>query len=165
MTTIGIDNGATGSIGIISPDGALFEATPTRDCLHYGKAGTLSKAIDRLALRELLGPHISPKTRVYIERPFTGSSMMIKAMLLARQTFAETVCTLEDLGLGYEVIDSREWQKPLLGKVKGSSELKLASKLRATQLYPHLKAAIEDQGDGDGLLIAHAAHYSLLARA
>jgi hypothetical protein len=159
MVTIGVDNGSTGTLGIISADGVLFQEIPTQDCLHYGKAGTITKRLDRAAFRLLLAPHIFVTTRVYIERPFTGSPMMIKSMLSAHRFFESTICTLEDLGLGYEVVDSGTWQKPLLGNVRGSAELKKASKLRGIQLYPQLADAITKHGDADGLLIAHYFHH------
>ena len=162
--TIGIDNGSTGSIGIIGPDGVTFEAIPTQDYLHYGKKGSISKRLDRCALTNLVEVQLKEHspigcqlvTRVYIERPFTGK--FINAVIPAHRFFEATIIALEDLGLGYEVVDSREWQAAVLGNIKGSALLKKASKLRGIQLYPALSAAIISQGDADGLLIAHHFH-------
>ena len=164
MTTIGIDNGSTGSIAVLGPSGALFESVPTRDCLHYGKNGTISQRLDGGAFALLIAPflHDSLDVRVFIERPFTGSPMMIKTMLASHRFFEATIIALEDLKLGYQVVDSREWQAALLGNVKTSALLKKASKLRGLQLYPALTAAIESHGDADGLLIAHYYHASSL---
>lgn len=159
MTTIGIDNGSTGSIGIISEAGALFEDTPVMESLHYGKAGTITHRLDWQAFHRLLSGHRAKDTRILIERPLTAGPMMIKAMLSAHRCFEATIVALEALSLGYEVIDSQKWQKPLLGDVKGSKELKRASLLRGQQLYPHLAASIKHHGDADGLLIAHWAHF------
>jgi hypothetical protein len=178
-TIIGIDNGSTGSVGIIR-DGAVvhFGPVPTQPFLHYGKKGTISNRLDRAAFRGLLlgavpcvvqtehdfvtdrvlATSITPTlsaVRVYIERPFTGGAMMIKSMLSSARFFEATIIALEDMGLGYEVIDSGTWQKPVLGAVTGSKELKLASKLRGLQLCPQFKDAITKQGDADGLLISH----------
>jgi hypothetical protein len=170
---IGIDNGPTGSIGIMRDGGAVhFGPIPTQPYLHYGKKGTISNRLDRAALKSLLAnaPQSEfhgtggsrtvdlSKIHFYIERPFTGSSMMIKSMLSSARFFEATIITLEDLGIGYEVIDSGVWQKPVLGDVKGSKELKLASMLRGRQIYPQFSPIIGKQGDADGLLIAH--HFS-----
>ena len=154
-TIIGIDNGSTGTIGIISPSGAKFIETPIKESLHYGKKGGLIKRLDRQAFRELLSTLNPIDTVVRIERPFTGAPMMIQAMLHAHRFFESTICVLEDMGFGYEVVDSGTWQKPTLGDVKGSAELKKASKLRGIQLYPQFEALIKKHGDADGLLISH----------
>jgi len=164
-TIIGIDNGPTGSIGVIRHRLAVyFGPVPTKPSLHYGKKGSISNRLDRATFNVTLMKALDfngqswPGTdniRVFIERPFTASAMMIKAMMSSARFFEATIIALEDLGLGYEVIDSGTWQKPLLGAVKGSKELKLASKLRGQQLYPQYADAIKEQGDADGLLIAH----------
>jgi hypothetical protein len=176
-TIIGIDNGSSGSLGIIRDGVAVhYGPIPTQPYLHYGKKGSVSQRLDRLSLGVLLrqhAPHTSvpagedPDTgktlyveaadfrniRVFIERPFSGK--FINAVVPAHRFFEATIIVLEDLGLGYEVIDSGVWQKPVLGNVKGSAELKLASKLRGIQIYPQFTAAITKQGDADGLLISH----------
>ena len=154
-TYIGIDNGSTGTIGIIAPGGVQFLETPVVESLHYGKKGGLIKRLDRAAFKALFSGINPLEAVVKIERPFTAGPMMINAMLHAHRFFEATICTLEDLGFGYEVIDSGTWQKAMLGEVKGSPELKKASKLRATQLYPQFTDAIKRHGDADGLLIAH----------
>lgn len=164
--TIGIDNGSSGSIGILGPDGATFEAVPTQDYLHYGKKGSIGQRLDRKALAALISGRIDRgiaerhQARVYVERPFSGK--FINAVVPAHRFFEATIITLEDLSLGYEVVDSREWQTEVLGNVRGSPLLKKASKLRGVQLYPQLEAAIKSQGDADGLLIAHHFHSKAL---
>ena len=155
---IGIDNGATGSIGIITDDTVLFAPIPTQPYLHYGKKGTLSHRLDRTALKALLKP-FQGNGRVFIERPFTGLPKMFHAVVSAHRFFEATLCTLEDLQLGHEVVDSQSWQKPVLGAVKGSQALKLASRLRGIQLYPQFSALIAKHKDADGLLIAHRYFY------
>ena len=154
-TYIGIDNGSTGTIGIIAPGGVQFLETPVVESLHYGKKGGLIKRLDRPAFKTLLSGLNPVDCVIKIERPFTAGPMMINAMLHAHRFFEATICALEDLGFGYEVIDSGTWQKPMLGDVKGSPELKKASKLRGTQLYPQFAEAIKRHGDADGLIIAH----------
>ena len=168
--TVGIDNGSTGSIGVIRPGGSsFFQPVPTQDYLHYGKRGSIGQRLDRDALRCFLEVTLGLGTpywpgfdgvKVYIERPFSGK--FINAVVPAHRFFEATIIALEDFGnrhgLGYEVVDSGVWQKSVLGNVKGSPELKKASKLRGLQLYPQHREAITKQGDADGLLIAHYFH-------
>lgn len=166
--TLGIDNGSTGSVGILTEGRPpQFFPTPTQEYLHYGKKGQISQRLDRAKLvsilRELapdwpdweaLRNHI----RVVIERPFSGK--FVNAVVPAHRFFEATIIVMEDLGLGYEVIDSAVWQKPTLGVgVSGSAALKKASRLRGIQMYPQLTDAIKKHGDADGLLIAHHFHY------
>lgn len=164
-TIIGIDNGATGTIGIITPSQTYFIETPTEPYLHYGKKGSTSNRINRRELTKLIKTAIEGidinTVRVMIERPFTAGPMMIKAMLGAHRCFEATICVLEDLGLGYEVIDSAQWQVQVLGDVKGSAELKKASMLRGLQMYPQFSDLIRRHKDADGLLIAH--HFAFRA--
>ena len=166
-TIIGIDNGSTGTIGIIAPDRAHFFETPIQEYLHYGKKGSVSNRLDRKALAAKINEALKEsgvtvdQVRVFIERPFTAGPMMIKSMLSAHRMFEATICLLEDLNLGYDVIDSGEWQKPSLGAIKGSAELKKASLLRGSQLYPQFAPLIKRHGDADGLLIAH--HFAFRA--
>lgn len=165
--TIGIDNGQSGSIGIITPSATTFCATPTQDYLHYGKKGSISQRLDRAALHKMIwgACPLLPNSvtqvdasavRVYIERPFSGKFM--NAALPAHRFFEATIIVMEDLGLGYEVVDSGPWQKAMLGNVSGSAELKKASKLRGLQMYPQFKDFINKHKDADGLLIARHYH-------
>lgn len=161
MVTVGIDNGSTGSVGIfIDQNPPTYFSIPTQDCLHYGKDGRIEKRLSRLALARTLveaqGNRPNSEVRVYLERPYTGK--FLNATLPAHRFFEATLCTLEDLELGYQVVDSRDWQPVVLGKIKGSAELKHASKLRGVQLFPHLREIIERRGDADGLLIAYRWH-------
>lgn len=160
MTIIGIDNGATGTVAVMRGGECLhFGETPTKDALHYGKKGKLTKRLDRVAMRAVIEPIVAGGyARAYVERPFTGGPMMINAMLSARGFFEATLCALEDMGIGYEVVDSGEWQKALLGAVRGSAELKKASLLRGQQIFPAWADAIKKHGDADALLIAY--HYA-----
>lgn len=157
LTVIGIDNGASGSIGVLNTYGVTpyFGSVPTQDSVYYARSrASLPRRLDRKQLTSFLrGFRDFGEVRAFVERPFTGK--FVHAMLLSHRFFEATICTLEDLGIGLEVVDSRDWQKPLFGGIKGSDELKRASKIRGIELYPKLKDAITKQGDADGLLIAH----------
>jgi hypothetical protein len=169
--TIGIDNGQSGSIGVIAPGRVSYLPVPTIPYLHYGKKGSIGKRLDRHRLRAILHEVVDlngsawvgfDNIRVFIERPFSGK--FINAVVPAHRFFESTITVMEDFdlehkqSLGYEVVDSGAWQKSVLGNVSGSDALKLASKLRGVQLYPQLKDTIEAHGDADGLMIAHHYH-------
>jgi len=154
MTIIGIDNGTSGSFAIIGPNGVIFDEMPIKDSL-LGKAGKHIKRIDVPKFMDILAHNKEKDIFAYVERPFTGQ--FLNAVLPAQRSFEAVLIALELLRIGYEVVDSKTWQVPVLGQIKGSSELKKASMLRGCQMYPKLTSAIKAHGDADGLLIAH--HY------
>jgi hypothetical protein len=158
MTTIGIDNGASGSVGVIGHGKPYFFSVPSREALHYSKTGKMVRRIDVDELTAALAD--CPAPFAYIERPFTGSAMMINTALLAARSHEAVMIALEQSGIGYTTVDSKEWQSALLPGVKGSAALKKASYAKGIQLYPQLSDYIHKQGDADGLLIAH--HYANL---
>jgi hypothetical protein len=158
---VGIDNGATGSIAVITDRHNLTTFCPTACVLTMspGKSGKKLSRLDRRWLRDLLTPLTADQVKVFIERPFTGQAMMVMQTIAAARFFEATICTLEDLEIGYEVVDSRTWQKATFGsQVTGSANLKLASLQKASQLWPKYADLFAKQGDGDSALIAH--HFS-----
>lgn len=162
--TLAVDNGVTGSLAVVGPGNyAVMTPTPTKDFLQ-GRAG---KVIRRVDTREMIdwirnaipvAKDVASVTRAYVERPFTGSAMMILTTTLAARAYEATLIALESLCIGYETVDSRDWQKHQLPGVTGSANLKKASLLKGLQLYPALAPYIRKQGDADSLLIAH--HFS-----
>ncbi len=155
--TVSIDNGVTGSIGILCENTATFFATPTKEELHYSKAGKVNRRVDVKELMLALAP-FKQNSKAYLERPFTGSPMMINTALLSARAYEATAIALEQLGVGYITVDSKEWQATQLPGVKGSANLKKASRLRGIQLYPSLASYITAHGDADGLLMARHYH-------
>lgn len=157
-TTIAIDNGVTGSIAIIGPDGTIFEPVPTKEQL-MGKAGKVIRRIDHWATDRILnGDGDHSMTHAYIERPFTGSAMMINTTVLSARAHEAVSIVLEQLGIGYETVDSKPWQASMLGAIKGSPALKKASMLLGMQMFPAHAKAIKDHGDADSLLMAQYYH-------
>lgn len=158
-TTIAIDNGVTGSIAIIGPDGVFFEPVPTKEQL-IGKAGKVVRRIDHVELAGWMHGQLEQARyiRAYIERPFTGSAMMINTTVLSARAHEAVSIVLEQLGIGYETVDSKPWQASMLGAIKGSPALKKASMLRGMQMFPAHAKAIRDHGDADSLLMAQYYH-------
>lgn len=163
--TIGIDNGTTGSIAILGPDSPFFDEVPTMDFL-MGKAGKIIKRIDHGELSAMIynrggdrrSVDFPANVRAYVERPFTGSAMMINTSVLAARSYEAVLIVLEQMGIPVQTVDSKEWQAPILGAVKGSALLKKASMLRGMALYPKLADSIRSHTDADGLLMAHHFH-------
>lgn len=158
---IGIDNGVSGSIGIIAygPEiGSIahFVKTPTKSELNYTKKASNITRIDAIELEKLfrMCSETSPlaSTHVMIERPMVNPKMF-QATISAIRALEATQTVLEVLKLPYEHIDSKEWQKKLLPSgIKGEA-LKPASLNIAERMYPG--KLIKGHKDADGLLIAH----------
>ena len=155
---IGIDNGVSGSVGIITPDGSYMYHTPIFKEQSYTKKKQNISRINTRGLDDMLLHHmiaIDPSdVFALIERCMVNSTRF-KASLSAVRALEATLIVLEYRGIGYEYIDSKEFQKALLPSgIKGTPELKKASLDIGIRKYPHLKETIEKQGDADGLLIA-----------
>ena len=153
---IGIDNGVTGTIGIVSGDKSVFLETPIRKMQDYTKKKKLLNRIDVIKLKELLEPYHQMPNRcmVIIERPMVNPQRWDATMSAVRALEA-TLCVLEGLKIPHEFIDSKEWQSELLPKdVKGNVELKHASTDIGIRMFPEHTELIDNHGDADGLLIA-----------
>lgn len=148
---IGIDNGTSGSIGVVGGD-VNFILTPTIKVLsHVGKAKYISR-IDYKELFKFLSNY-REKSFVLLERPFTGR--FVNTAITAGRAFEATLICLEQLNMGFRVIDSKEWQKEFFPKgLKGSPKLKKASAQIGSQRFPQFTDVIQELGDADGLLIA-----------
>lgn len=149
---VGIDNGVSGSIGIVKEDGTYeFHITPTRSELNYTKAKAMITRIKPLELTKILSV-AGPGSMVMIERPMVNPSRF-KATVSALRAFEATITILETLNLAYQVCDSKEWQKETLPKGVTGDALKPASLQVGIRLYPDCKGS--KHPDRDGMLIAH----------
>jgi hypothetical protein len=173
---IGIDNGSTGTCGLITSDGYVqFFKTPTKDVQNYTKEAKIISRINCTALKGLLTQYgvngDETNTRCLIERPFmapvstiidsegksipTVQLMLLKASLNAHRAFEATLITLESMHIGYEVVDSKAWQGEMLGRgIKGTPALKAASRAKGLQMFPQFEKLINSHKDADGLMIA-----------
>lgn len=167
---IGIDNGCSGSIGIIRKDGSYsFCKTPVKSTDNYqkpklvtlktkiGKKKTVEKTnkitrIDVPKLRELITKelHNDCEPIVLIERPLVNPKMFT-ASTSALRAFEATIIVLEDLSLAYTVCDSKEWQSCFFDSgIKGEA-LKTESLKIGTELFPLIESKHPDR---DSLLMA-----------
>lgn len=160
---IGIDNGPSGSIGLIcvgdSFRAAHFSPMIVRKEQNYTKAKQNITRVDLLRLIEWTierVPHqiLRPNIHVMMERPMVNPRRF-KATTSALRALEATLWAVEIMKLSHSYIDSKEWQKELLPKgTKGTSELKKASMDIGIRLFPEHKEIVEKHGDADGLLIA-----------
>lgn len=148
ITYIGMDNGVSGSLGIITPREVFYYHTPVKKVLNYTKTKKWLHRIDGIKLKEILLSFKNAK--VYIERPLVNPSRF-QATISAIRALEATLIVLEDLGIPYEYCDSKGWQKLLLPSGLEKEELKEASLQVAQRLFP--KVNFEGFSDGDGLLI------------
>ena len=158
-TYIGIDNGVSGSIGIVSPTGWSFFHMPTRSCLNYTKEAKNVTRIDVPKLTDLLYNTFVP-CFIVMERPMVNPARF-QASASALRALEATLIVIEQLNIPYMFIDSKEWQKEMLPKgIKGSDKLKEASKQVGIRLFPQFKDLYK--GDADGILIAEWARRNRL---
>lgn len=148
---IGVDNGVSGSIGIVLWDGCYsFSHTPVKKELSYTKEKQWISRVDYSALMELL---TAPKDDVFvaIERPMINP-MRFKASMSACRSLEATLLAVEAKGFPYIYLDSKEWQKAMLPSGLEGDELKKASLDIGKRTFPNIDW--KKFKDADGLLIA-----------
>ena len=150
---VGIDNGTSGTIGIIKENGDYeFHHTPSKIEQSYTKTKQNISRVDYPKLLELLSQFKDDNVKVMIERPMINPKRF-KASMSAIRALESTLIALEELNYSYEYADSRLWQRKLLPSgIKGSDDLKKASKDIGSRLFP--KESNKFKKDADGLLIA-----------
>lgn len=172
---IGIDNGVTGTIGILCEGGApKLLKTPVKVCQDYSKE---KKNITRVNLSELflllqsytivdsIDEEPLYQVHVCMERPMVNPSLW-RASESAMRAFEVTWACVEMFNLPHSFCASTDWQKELLpknlpkkldknGKPKGydPAVLKKASLDIGNRLFPQFKDF--NHPDRDGLLIAY----------
>lgn len=150
---IGIDNGVSGSIAILTSNGELlgWSRTPTYKRLSYAKTGRLESCIDRVHLKYLLQPYKDGPALVLMEYPYLNPTQFATSFS-ATTSFADTRSVVEDLGMAHDFKPAKEWQKVMIPNVKGTIDLKQASTSLAKRLYP--KLVIPKGCDGDAVCLA-----------
>lgn len=156
---IGIDNGVTGTIGIIAEEKTQFFKTFTKSEQSYTKKKGNITRIDFPKLKTILYNatfgYEKSEIIVGIERPMINPGRFA-ATVSASRSLEATLIIIESLELPFEYIDSKEWQKNLLpANVLGSAELKKASLQIGDRLFPQFVGIKHE--DRDGILIAE--HY------
>lgn len=157
---IGIDNGSTGTIGIIHDDYIRFELTPVFETLSYTHTAQYIKRLNVEKFTNIIMDALKEtgtetfNTICVIERPMINPKMF-KATLSAVRIFEAQLCVLDMIGIPYRFIDSKHWQRDILPVgVKTSPELKKASMNVGLRLFPSQEDLIRKHKDADGMLIA-----------
>jgi hypothetical protein len=147
----GIDNGVSGSVVMLLDEGnVIYFPTPVKKELSYTKK---KQFVNRLDVENLMCKFqilVAGDSRVYIERPMVNP-VRWKASMSAMRCLEATQVVLDILGIRYEFIDSRKWQRMLLPVGLHKEELKQASLLMAQRLFP---LYTENVKDGDAFMIA-----------
>lgn len=153
---IGIDNGTTGTIGIVGNGiEPQLHHTPTKKVLDYTKAKKNVTRLDCVAFKAILDQFDHNDICVIMERPMINPTRWTASMTAIR-CWEATLIMLESLGISHQFIDSKEWQREMLPKgVKGSDEQKKASFDIGNRLFPQFGDF--KQKDRDGILIAEYA--------
>jgi len=149
---IGIDNGATGSVGVIFSDGTYdFYITPTIKQLSYTKTKQYITRIDFDSFYNLLNSFSESIVKIAIERPMINP-VRFAASISAARALESTLIIIEKLSYSFEYVDSKNWQKVILPSGLVKEELKKASLDIGKRLFP--KVQDKFKSDADGILIA-----------
>lgn len=157
------DNGTTGTLGWVAGPPAVADMievpTKKRSSFHKDPRSTTVIDIDELekVLRNMMErAKVKPCDIIaYRERPMINPKRWQASMSASRADEAETIL-LEKLGIKYQYVDSKAWQRHILpssGKKGTTSDmLKAESKDIGIKMFKHLSAIIEKHGDADGIL-------------
>ena len=153
---IGIDNGVTGTIGIVGDEVAsVFVKTPTKSEQNYTKAKQNVTRVNCVELKELLGAYSEHNVMVVMERAMVNPTRF-KATTSALRCLEAELIVVELLRYPHIYVDSKEWQRILLPKgIKGGDEQKKASLDIGNRLFPQFQEI--KHPDRDGILIAEYA--------
>lgn len=154
---IGIDNGVTGSIGIVGKELTYYEfmETPVTSGQDYTKVKKNVSRVNVTALAEIISALKEYGLCVAVlERPMKNPARFDATCSAMRALEAE-LTVLELYDVPYMFIDSKEWQKEMLPKrIAGTKELKKASLDIGKRLFPEINSKHPDR---DGILIAEYA--------
>lgn len=152
---IGIDNGISGSIGIINCNtgDTQFIKTPAISEQNYTKASGKISRIDHDKLQEFLMQFKDKNVLILLERPMVNPTRF-QASVSAIRALESTLIIIEKLKFSYVYIDSKSWQKELLPIGSKGPQLKDDSATIGKRLFPKHSDLITKHKDADGMLIA-----------
>lgn len=149
---IGIDNGVSGAVGIVSNDSEpIWFPTPIISELSYTKKKQYITRIDHSKLYETLSKIVDSKDCLFIlERPMINPTRF-SASISAARSLESTLIIIESLKKPFEYTDSKFWQNEMLPSGLKDKELKEASKQIGKRLFPQIDFG---KCDADAILIA-----------
>jgi hypothetical protein len=154
-TIIGIDNGVSGTIGVIDVNegNSQFLSMPTKSEQNYTKAKGNITRIDHDKLEEFLMQFKGKNVFILLERPMVNPGRFA-ATISAIRALESTLIIIEKLQFSYIYVDSKSWQKELLPIGSKGSQLKDDSATIGKRLFPKHSDLIMKHADADGILIA-----------
>jgi len=160
---VGIDNGTSGAIGMVSDDStySFWLPTPIKIELSYTKTKQNISRIDFPKLIELFKDYIlihDAPVRVVMERPRVNPQQF-KTTMSAMRSLEATLIVVEGLKIPFSYVDSKQWQKELLPSGLKDKELKEGSKQIGKRLFPNIDFG---KSDCDAILIAEWARKNKL---
>jgi hypothetical protein len=153
---IGVDNGPTGSVGVLDGDKAWYDPMPVFMGQDYVKRDKNVTRVDRAALLAYIKERVPEGREAFclLERPLKNPGQFESSYTAAR-AYEAVLGVMEELGIGTGTQDSRKWQSAMLPDgTKGSAALKQASFDEGMRLWPHLAGSIIKQNDADGIMLA-----------
>ncbi len=160
-TVVFIDNGSSGSIGIISDTSPTptYILTPIKSEQDYTKKKKNISRLDHVTFMRLLSGFDPASTIIFLERPLINSTMF-NTSISASRVFESQLVIIEQLGFPHQIIDSKEWQTGLLpsSRKKGTTSaiLKKESMDLGLRLFPMFSDLIKRHKDADGILGAYS---------
>lgn len=152
---VGIDNGVSGSIGIVGEGiEPIFIKTPTKREQDYTKTKKIITRLDYSKFMDLFGMLNKNDICMVMERVMVNPTRFAATVSALRCHEAELIM-IELLGCKHMFIDSKEWQKVMLPKGCSGDELKKASLDIGNRLFPQFEDI--KHPDRDGILIAEYA--------
>lgn len=156
------DNGTTGTVGWMGYRGmSKMVEVPTKKRASFHKNPRATTVIDIKELERIIcnwmdWGYTEPGAVIaYRERPMINPKRWLASLSAIRADEAETIM-LEQMGIKYQYVDSKAWQRHILpssGKAGTTSEiLKAESKEIGLKMFRSLSDIIEKHGDADGIL-------------
>lgn len=155
-TFLGIDNGVSGTIGIIqvNKEPMCFPIPTVEEVdFHSGEERMITR-INHSLLNVIFSGLNPEKTMCFMERPMYNNRRFAQSISAAR-AFESVLLSLEKFEIRKEVIDSKKWQNyffPTNHRRREKGMTKLLSNTVGKKLFPSLDASEVD--DYDGILIA-----------
>jgi len=156
---IGIDNGPSGSIGIIEYSSrglrksVLFMKTPTYMMQDYTKAKKRISQLDVRVLYKLLKKYKGWNVNIAMERPLVNP-MRFVATIVGVRIHQQYIDLCNRLRFPIPIsLDSKEWQKKLLPTGTTGEELKKRSREIGNRMFGTRVSSVKHP-DCDGILIA-----------
>jgi hypothetical protein len=152
---IGVDNGTSGSIGVINcvTGKTYFIKTPSFSSQNYTKKkGNISR-IKHDELYNFLAQFKEYKCHVLLERPLVNPARF-SATISGVRALESTLIVIEQLKYSYEYTDSKLFQRMLLPIGSTKEQLKIDSMTIGKRLFPEHETLITKHKDADGILIA-----------